>query len=46
LFAVRRRVSTTTIFCILSNPGPVVSLVVTFFLSYVPVLSLILPILV
>ena len=46
LFAVRRRVPTTTIFYIFSNPGPVVSLLVTFFLSYVPVLPHILPILV
>ena len=37
-FAVRRRVPTTTIFYILSYPGPVVSFLVTFFLFYVPVL--------
>jgi hypothetical protein len=45
-FAVRRRVPTTTIFYILSYPGPVGSPLVAFFLFYVPVLPHIPPILI
>ena len=44
-FAVRRRVP-TTIFYTLSYSGPVVSLLVTFFLFYVPILPHIPPILI